>query len=39
LEHVPIDEIAARMGRSVNAVRKLWTRAMLALERALENSS
>jgi RNA polymerase sigma-70 factor (ECF subfamily) len=39
LEHVPVDEIAARMGRSVNAVRKLWTRAMLALERALENPS
>src|SRR5262249_51856132 len=33
LEHVPVEEIAARMGRSVNAVRKLWTRAMLALER------
>jgi RNA polymerase sigma-70 factor (ECF subfamily) len=39
LEHVPIEEVAARMGRSVNAVRKLWTRAMLALERALENPS
>jgi RNA polymerase sigma-70 factor (ECF subfamily) len=37
LEHVPVEEIAARMGRSVNAVRKLWTRAMLALERAMEN--
>jgi RNA polymerase sigma-70 factor (ECF subfamily) len=39
LEHVPVEEIASRMGRSVNAVRKLWTRAMLALERALEGSS
>jgi RNA polymerase sigma-70 factor (ECF subfamily) len=39
LEHVPVEEIAARMGRSVNAVRKLWTRAMLALERALETTS
>jgi RNA polymerase sigma-70 factor (ECF subfamily) len=39
LEHVPIEEIAARMDRSVNAVRKLWTRAMVALERALENTS
>jgi RNA polymerase sigma-70 factor (ECF subfamily) len=39
LEHVPIDEVAVRMGRSVNAVRKLWTRAMVALERALENPS
>jgi RNA polymerase sigma-70 factor (ECF subfamily) len=35
LEHVPIEEIAARMGRSVNAIRKLWTRAMLALRREL----
>jgi RNA polymerase sigma-70 factor (ECF subfamily) len=39
LEHVPVEEIARRMGRSVNAVRKLWTRAMLALERAVENLS
>ena len=39
LEHVPIEEIAARMNRSVNAVRKLWTRAMVALEKALENTS
>jgi RNA polymerase sigma-70 factor (ECF subfamily) len=37
LERVPVEEIAPRMGRSVNAVRKLWTRAMLALERALED--
>jgi RNA polymerase sigma-70 factor (ECF subfamily) len=39
IEHVPVEEIAARMGRSVNAVRKLWTRAMLALERELESPS
>jgi RNA polymerase sigma-70 factor (ECF subfamily) len=39
LEHVPIEEIAARMNRSVNAVRKLWTRAMVALEKVLENTS
>jgi RNA polymerase sigma-70 factor (ECF subfamily) len=39
LEHVPIEQVAARMGRSVNAVRKLWTRAMVALERALESTS
>src|SRR4051812_3298645 len=32
LEHVPIEEIAARMDRSVNAVRKLWGRALLALQ-------
>lgn len=36
VEHVPMEEIAARMGRSTNAVRKLWTRAMLALRQALE---
>jgi RNA polymerase sigma-70 factor (ECF subfamily) len=39
LDHVPVEETAARMGRSVNAVRKLWTRAMLALERELESPS
>jgi RNA polymerase sigma-70 factor (ECF subfamily) len=39
LKHIPVEEIARRMGRSVNAVRKLWTRAMLAIERALENPS
>jgi RNA polymerase sigma-70 factor (ECF subfamily) len=31
LEQVPIEAIETRMGRSVNAVRKLSTRAMLAL--------
>jgi RNA polymerase sigma-70 factor (ECF subfamily) len=36
LEHVPIDQIAERMGRSPNAVRKLWTRALLALRQELE---
>jgi RNA polymerase sigma-70 factor (ECF subfamily) len=38
LERVPVEEVAARMGRSVNAVRKLLTRAMVALERALEGT-
>jgi RNA polymerase sigma-70 factor (ECF subfamily) len=38
LEHVPVEQIAARMGRSVNAVHKLWYRAMAALKRALEDS-
>ena len=28
LEHMPVDAIAARMGRSPNAVRKLWGRAL-----------
>jgi RNA polymerase sigma-70 factor (ECF subfamily) len=36
VEQVPVEQVAARMGRSVNAVRKLWTRAMLALRRELE---
>jgi RNA polymerase sigma-70 factor, ECF subfamily len=35
LEQVPVEEVAERMGRSVNAVRKLWTRAMLSLRREL----
>ena len=35
LEHVFVEQVAARMGRSVNAVRKLWTRAMLELRREL----
>jgi RNA polymerase sigma-70 factor, ECF subfamily len=39
LEQVPVDEIAARMGRSPNAVRKLWSRAMVALKQALEAES
>ena len=38
LEHVPFEEVAARMGRSPGAVRKLWTRAMLALRRAMEEA-
>lgn len=36
LEHVAVDEIAVRMGRSPNAVRKLWGRAMIALKQAME---
>jgi RNA polymerase sigma-70 factor, ECF subfamily len=39
LEQVPLDEIAARMGRSPNAVRKLWARAMVALKQAMEEDS
>jgi RNA polymerase sigma-70 factor, ECF subfamily len=39
LEHVPVDEIALRMGRSVNAVHKLWSRAMAALKLTLEDPS
>jgi RNA polymerase sigma-70 factor (ECF subfamily) len=36
LEHIPFDQIAARMGRTPGAVRKLWTRTMLSLKRMLE---
>ena len=39
LEQIPVDDIAARMDRSPNAVRKLWGRAMVALKQALEASS
>jgi RNA polymerase sigma-70 factor (ECF subfamily) len=39
MEQVPVGEIATRMGRTPNAVRKLWTRAMVALRRALEGQS
>jgi len=39
LEQVPVDEIATRMGRTPNAVRKLWRRAMIALKQALEGQS
>jgi RNA polymerase sigma-70 factor, ECF subfamily len=39
LEHVPTDQIAARLGRSVDAVQKLWMRALLALKRELEERS
>ncbi len=39
LEQVPVDEIATRIGRSPNAVRKLWGRAMVALKQAMESYS
>jgi RNA polymerase sigma-70 factor (ECF subfamily) len=39
LEHVPVEQIATRMDRSVNAVHKLWYRAVAALKRELEDSS
>jgi RNA polymerase sigma-70 factor (ECF subfamily) len=38
-EEQPFAEIAQRMGRSENAVRKLWFRAIERLEAALENAS
>ena len=37
LEHVPLEEIAARMERSEGAVRMLWTRAVVRLNEMLEN--
>ncbi len=37
LEHVPVDQIAQRLGRSPNAVYKLWFRAMAALKQELED--
>jgi RNA polymerase sigma-70 factor (ECF subfamily) len=37
LEHVPFEEIAAKMGRSVGAVRMLWTRALERLNKLLES--
>jgi RNA polymerase sigma-70 factor (ECF subfamily) len=36
LEHVPFEEIAARMGRSVGAVRMLWARTLESLNRLME---
>ena len=36
IEHIPFDAIAARMGRSAGAVRKLWIRSMASLRRTLE---
>jgi RNA polymerase sigma-70 factor (ECF subfamily) len=38
LEHVPLAEVATRMGRSDNAVSQLWRRAILALRRELEET-
>ncbi len=39
MEHVPFDEVATRMGRSPVAVRKIWTRAVMALKRMLEEET
>ncbi len=36
VEQVSVGDIATRIGRTPNAVRKLWTKAMVALRRALE---
>jgi RNA polymerase sigma-70 factor (ECF subfamily) len=39
IEHKSMEEIAATMGRSLSAVRSLWTRALLALRRELKKES
>jgi RNA polymerase sigma-70 factor (ECF subfamily) len=39
LEHVPFEEIADKMGRSVGAVRMLWTRALERLNQMLEKEA
>jgi RNA polymerase sigma-70 factor (ECF subfamily) len=39
LEHIPLEEIAARIGRSVGAVRMLWTRALERLNKMLETQA
>jgi RNA polymerase sigma-70 factor (ECF subfamily) len=39
LEQIPTDQIATRLGRSVDAVQKLWMRALQALKRDLEERS
>jgi RNA polymerase sigma-70 factor (ECF subfamily) len=35
LEGLPLADVAARMGRSVESVRKLWTRGLVQLRRTL----
>ncbi len=37
-DHLPFDQVAARMDRSAGAVRMLWTRAIEQLARALEGA-
>jgi RNA polymerase sigma-70 factor (ECF subfamily) len=39
LEHIPFDEVAARMGRSPGAARVLWKRAMDRLSQLLRDTS
>jgi RNA polymerase sigma-70 factor, ECF subfamily len=38
LEHVPFEEVAARMGRSIGAVRMLWARAVRRLNQMLQGA-
>jgi RNA polymerase sigma-70 factor (ECF subfamily) len=39
LEHVPFEDVAVRMGRSVGAVRMLWARALERLNRLMEQQA
>jgi RNA polymerase sigma-70 factor (ECF subfamily) len=39
LEHLPIEEVAAQMGRDVHAVHSLWGRALTHLNRILKEPS
>jgi RNA polymerase sigma-70 factor, ECF subfamily len=39
LEHIPFDEVAARMGRSPGATRVLWKHAMDRLSQLLREPS
>jgi len=39
LEHVPFDQIAVQMSRSVGAVRMLWARALERLDRLMEGQA
>ncbi len=39
LEHIPFEEIAARMGRSPGAARMLWTRTIKKLSQLLEEDA
>lgn len=39
LEHIPFEQIAARMGRSSGAVRMLWTRTIKKLSQLLEEET
>jgi RNA polymerase sigma-70 factor, ECF subfamily len=38
LEHIPFEEVAARMGRSTGAVRMLWARAVRRLNQMLQGA-
>jgi RNA polymerase sigma-70 factor, ECF subfamily len=39
LDHIPFDEVAVRMGRTVGSVRMIWARALERLNTMLENEA